>query len=229
MSNPEIAALQAEIRRQDAEIQHLKAELIDRPSIEELQHAFNDLILTFNSLNDLLRENAVLRGRELAEFNTKATEAVKNAQFPIEKLLVLNAYLRQQIGHVGRALKTRQPTTPTDQGIIRQAITKIGLRAMAIVEHVKIIAEGKKEVAFDSAQTRDFLAGREGKPPSRRDTIRALRRAEQICPALRCGHRPNDGRQTTRLTASVVELQDSPIFGYRDLWQRSGRNASLSV
>lgn len=175
----------------------------------ELQRFFDDLILTFNSLNDLIKDNGILRGRELAELNQKASHAVKAALSPIEKLLVLNAFIRQQIGHVGRTLKGRPPASPTDQGVIRQAITKIGLRALAIVEHVKTIAEGKKEVAFNSSQTRDFLAGREGKPPSRRDTIRALKRAEKICPALFCGHTPGDGRQTMRLTARAEDLKDS--------------------
>ncbi len=178
----------------------------------ELQHFFDDLILTYNSLNDLLKDQGTLRGRELAELNTRANQTVKAARSPMEKLLALNAYIRQQIGHVKRAMQARPPTTPTDQGVIRQAITKIGLRALAIVEHVKIIAEGKKEVAFNSAQTRDFLAGREGKPPSRRDTIRALRKAEKLCPALLCGHTPGDGRQTIRLTAKAEDLRHSNII-----------------
>ncbi len=178
-------------------------------SVSELQRFFNDLISTFNSLNDLLKDQGILRGKELAELNTRASQAVKAAQSPIEKLLVLNAFLRQQIGHVGRALKDRPPASPTDQGVIRQAITKVAIRAQAIVEHIKTIAEGKKEVAFNSSQTRDFLAGREGKPPSRRDTIRALKRAEKICPAIVCKPTPGDGRQTMRLTARAEDLKDS--------------------
>jgi hypothetical protein len=178
----------------------------------ELQHFFDDLVLTYNSLNALLKDQGILRGRELAELNTRANQLVKAARSPMEKMLALNAYIRQQIGHVKRAMQARPPTTPTDQGVIRQAITKIGLRALAIVEHVKIIAEGKNEVAFNSAQTRDFLAGREGKPPSRRDTIRALRRAEKLCPALLCGHTPGDGRQTMRLTAKADDLRHSDII-----------------
>jgi len=75
-----------------------------------------------------------------------------------------------------------------------------------------VIAEGKKEIAFNSGQARDFLAGREGRPPSRRDTIRALRRAEKLCPALICGHTPGDGRQTMRLTGKAEDLQDSRII-----------------
>jgi len=206
----------------------LAAAILEIPA-SELQHFFDDLILTFNSLNDLIKDNGILRGRELAELNTRASQAVKAARSPMEKLLILNAYIRQQMGHIGRTMKARPNTTPTDQGVIRQAITKIQLRAVAIVEHIRTIAEGNKEVAFNSAQTRDFLAGREGKSPSRRDAIRALRRAEKLCPALRCGHTPGDGRQTIRLIAKVEELQDSPIFGYRDLWQRSDRRVALCL
>ena len=175
----------------------------------ELQHFFDDLVLTFNSLNDLLKDQGILRGKELAELNTRANQAVKAARSPIEKLLVLNAYIRQQIGHVGRSLQARPPTTPTDQGVIRQAITKIQLRAQAIVEHVRVLAEGKEKVSLNSGQARQFLAGREGKPPSRRDAIRALRRAEKLCPVLQCGHTPGDGRQTMRLTAKAEDLKDS--------------------
>ena len=195
----------------------------------ELQHFFDDLILTFNSLNDLLKDNGILRGKELAELNTRANQAVKAEKSPIGKLLLLNAFIRQQIGHLGRALQTRQPTTPTDEGVIRQAITKIQLRAIAIVDHIRTLAEGKKEISLNSGQARQFLAGREGKPPSRRDAIRALRRAEKLCPALVCGHTPGDGRQTMRLTAKVEELKDASIMGYHDLWQRSDRRVALSM
>jgi hypothetical protein len=176
--------------------------------VSELQHFFNDLISTFNSLNDLLREDAILRGKELAELNTRANQAVKAALSPIEMLLVLNAYIKQQIGHIGRALQARPPTSPTDQGVIRQAITKIQLRAQAIVDHVRVLAEDKKEISFNSGQARQFLAGREGKLPSRRDAIRALRRAEKLYPVLVCDHTPGDGRQTMRLTARAEDMKD---------------------
>jgi hypothetical protein len=121
-------------------------------------------------------------------------------------------------------LKGRPPVSPTDQGVIRQAITKIGLRALAIVDHIKVLAEGKKEISLNSSQARQYLAGREGKPPSRRDAIRALRRAEKICPAIVCKPTPNDGRQTIRLTAKAEDLKDSSFVEEslnRDTRQRS--------
>ena len=186
-------------------------EIVEIP-LCELQGFFKDLIEVYNTLNEVLKDAGILRGRELAEINTKASSAVKAEKSPIGKLILLNVYIKQEIRHIHNALKTRPASAPTAEGKIRQAITKIQLRASAIVEHVKTIAQGKKEVALNSSQARDFLSGREGKPPSRRDTIRALKRAEKICPALACGHTPNDGRQTTRLTAKVDDLKQSDII-----------------
>lgn len=181
-------------------------------SVSELQGFYEELIQTYNALAEILQDNGIMRGRELAELSTKHNRAVKAEKSPIGKLLLLNAFIRQQIKLIGDALKTRPPASPTAEGKIRQAITKIQLRAQAIVEHVRVIAEGKKEIAFNSGQARDFLAGREGRPPSRRDTIRALRRAERLCPALICDHTPNDGRQTMRLTGRAEDLQDSGLI-----------------
>ena len=186
-------------------------EILEIP-VSELQALFTDLIQVYDTLNEVLKDAGILRGRELAEMNTKASNAVKAEKSPVGKLIILNAYIKQEIKHIHNALKTRPASAPTEEGKIRQAITKIQLRASAIVEHVKTIAQGKKEVAFTSCQARDFLSGREGKPPSRRDTIRALKRAEKICPTLACDHTPNDGRQTTRLTAIVEDLKQSNII-----------------
>ncbi len=179
--------------------------------ISELQGFFDELIVTYNSLNDLLKDQGILRGRELAEMNARANQAVKSEKSPLGKLMLLNAFIRQQITSVKKALQARPPATPTDQGVIKQAITKIQLRALAIVEHVKTLAEGKEKISLNSGQARQFLAGREGKPPSRRDAIRALRRAEKVCPALTCDHTPGDGRQTMRITAKAADLKDSEI------------------
>ena len=186
-------------------------EILEIP-VSELQALFRDLIQVYDTLNEALKDAGIMQGRELGEMNTKASNAVKAEKSPIGKLTLLNAYIKKEIWHIRNALKMRPTFTPTGEGKIQQAITKIQLRASAIVEHVKTIAQGKKEVAFNSSQARDFLSGREGKPPSRRDTIRALRRAEKICPALACGHTPNDGRQTTRLTATADNLKQAHIL-----------------
>jgi hypothetical protein len=185
-------------------------DIIEIP-ISQMQGFFDELIVTYNALNDLLKESSILRGRELAELNENAMRAIKSEKSPVGKLLLLNVFIRQQISHIRKALKAGSPASATDQRTIRQAISKIQLRALSIVEHIKSIAEGKKEVALNSSHARQFLAGREGQEPSRRDTIRALRRAERICPALNCGHTPYDGRATIRLTAKVEDLKSAEI------------------
>ena len=186
-------------------------EIIEIP-VSELQALFEDMIQIYDTLNEVLKEAGILRGRVLAELNVKASRAVKQEKSPIGKLAILNAYIKQEIRHIHDALTIRPNSAPSEDGRIRQAVTKIQLRASAIVEHIKTIAQGKREISFNSSQARDFLSGREGIPPSRRDTIRALRRAERICPALDCDHTPNDGRQTVRLTANTDDLKNSDII-----------------
>ncbi len=192
--------------------------------LSELQHVLKEALDVFNQAVELVRDAGILRGRELAKLTTRASDLLKATHSPLEKLMILFAYQRRLLTMIREALKTRPPTAPTDQGIIRQAITKIQLRAVAIIDHVKTLAEGKEKIALDSSQARQYLAGREGKPPSRRDAIRALRRAEKICPALQCGHTPNDGRQTMRVIAKTEDLKDSQIVEEsrdRDRRQRS--------
>jgi hypothetical protein len=196
--------------------------------LSELQGLLDEMVLTHNELAELVRDSGVLRGRELARLTEAHSEALKAEKSPITKLLLLNAYIRQFLTKIREALKSR----PAEGGKVVQVVTKIAARAAQIIEYVKTIAQDepkRKEIALDSQQARILFSGASGEPVSRKETIRAMKRAEALWPALRCGHRPNDGRQTTRLTASVEELQDSPIFGYRDLWKRSGRDVSLSV
>ena len=181
-----------------------KADIVppDDPILEiplsELQGLLNEMVLTHNQIAETVRDAGILRGRELARMVTRASDSLKATRSPIEKLQLINAYIRQLLAKIRDAPKDKP------QGIVRQAITKIQLRAEAIVDHIRTLAEGKEKVALSSPQARQFLAGREGKPVSRRDCIRALHRAERICPALECGH--IGGRATTRLTAITGDL-----------------------
>lgn len=206
-------------------------EIVEIP-LSELQGIFNELIGTYNLLNDLLKDQGILRDRELAELNTQATQSLKAEKWPMSKINLLNAFIRKQITHIKKALQARPPAKATNEGRISQAITKIQLRALAIIEHINVMAEGKKEVAFNSSQARQFLAGREGKPPSRRDAIRALWRVGKICPALVCDHTPNDGRQTMRLIAKVDDLKHSEFINpdmVRDRRQRSRIDEAMVI
>lgn len=193
-------------------------QLVELP-VSELQAVLEDLVLVYNQISEMVRDAGILRGRELAKIVTKATDSIKAAKSPTEKLLLINAYIKQLLTKIREGLKSR----PVDGGKVIQVISKIQARAIQIIDYIKTYADDpfkRKEIAFDSQQARILFSGAGGDPVSRRDTIRAMRRAEKIWPALTCGHRPNDGRQTVRLTAKTEELQDTPVMGYRDLRQR---------
>ena len=193
----------------------------------ELQGLLNEMLLTHNQLAELVRDSGILRGRELARLTEDHAAALKAEGSSITKLMLLNAYIRKFLTKVRDALKTR----PQEGGKIVQVCSKIMARAIQIVEYIKIITQDdpkRKEIALDSQQARMLFSGAGGEPVSRKETIRAMRRAETFWPVLKCGHRPNDGRQTTRLTAKVGELKDVPVISYRDLWQRSDKRVALS-
>jgi hypothetical protein len=172
--------------------------------LSELQGWLDEMLITHNQLVELIQVTGIMRGKELAKITEDHTRALKAEKTPLGKILLVNAFTRQLIAILRRALQSRSVSPSKKEGI-RQAITKIQLRAECLINHIKTLAEGKEKVALNSSQARQFLAGREGKPVSRRDCIRALHRAEKICPALECGHL-GDGRATTRLTGRVQEL-----------------------
>jgi hypothetical protein len=196
--------------------------------VSELQLVLDEAVDLFNQAAELVRDAGILRGRELARLLTKASDSLKATHSPTEKLMLVFAYLKQLLAKIRQALKSR----PEEGGKVIQVVTKIMARAVQIIEYVKTISQEdpkRKEIALDSQQARILFSGAGGEPVSRKETIRAMKRAEALWPALKCGHRPNDGRQTTRLTANVEVLQDSPVIGYRDLWKRSDRRVALSL
>ena len=197
--------------------------------LSEFQGLLQEMVLTLNQIAEMIRDAGILRGRELSKMVTRASDSLKATRAPMEKLQLLNAYIRQLLTKIREALKGR----PTDANKVVQVCSKIQARAIQIVEYIKTITSDdllrRKEIALDSQQARILFSGASGEPVSRKETIRAMRRAEALWPALNCGHRPNDGRQTMRLTAKVEELKDVPTIGYRDLWQRSDKRVALSL
>jgi hypothetical protein len=195
--------------------------------LSELQGLLNEMTLTYNQVAITISDAGILRGRELSKMTTKANDSLKATHSPVEKLQLLNAYIRQLLAKIRDTLKSR----PAEGPKIVQVLSKIQARAIQIVDYIKTTVQdgSRKEIALDSQQARLIFSGAGGEHVSRKETIRAMRRAETLWPALRCGHRPNDGRQTTRLTAKVEELQDAPIIGYRDIWQRLDRRIALSM
>jgi hypothetical protein len=201
-----------------------KADDIVEIPVSELQALYNSSVSLFNDILDIVREERLLNKRDSAELMINAQSTIKNEKSPIQKLILLNAFIRKALKPIREAICYR-PAANTTERII-QASTKIKLRAVMLYEHVKTIAKSesrKKDFAFGSPDVRTFLAGKEGQAPSRRDAIRAMERAESLFSALRCEHTPNDGRQTMRLIAKVDDLNSCEIIKEdceRDKWQR---------
>lgn len=177
-------------------------ETIELP-VSEFQNVISDSINLYNQLAEAAKDSGIIRGKELAKMTAKAQESIKATRSPCEQLLLINAYAKQLLARIRTALKKG---IPANQGTIRQAITKIQLRAEALVSHIRTLAKGKEKVSLSSPQARQYLAGMEGKPVSRRDCIRALHRAEKICPSLMFDHTPGDGRATSRIIAKSRDL-----------------------
>lgn len=200
----------------------------DDPILEipasELQVLYNSSVALFNEILDIAREERLLDKKESAQLLMSAQNTIKNEKSPIQKLILLNAFIRKAFKPIREAISRRPAANATEK--IIQASTKIKLRAVMLFEHVKTIAKGenrKKDFALGSPEVRTFLAGKEGQAPSRRDAIRAMEKAESLFPALRCEHTPNDGRATMRLVAKVDDLDYCAIIKEdreRDKWQR---------
>jgi len=179
--------------------------------LSDLQGLLSEIVSTYNAMVELVKDSGILRGRDLARLTTKANDSLLAARSPIEKLLLLNAFIRQLLARLREAMKAQ----PRQAGRIVQVVSKIQARAVKLVDYIQAKAEGRKEISLDSSEARAMLAG-SGEKVSRKECIRAMRRAEKLCPALECDHRPGDGRQTMRLTGFAKDLLNC------DLWQRSG-------
>jgi hypothetical protein len=191
---------------------------------ESLTAVLKDAVEIFNLLSELVKDEKILYGRRLAELSTRANDAIQAEPDQGQKILLCHAFTRQQITHIKKALKTRAPAAGTEEQPRPQPITRIMLRAQAIAAHIQVLAkDAKSKIAFTSRDARTYLAGLEGKTPSRRDTIRAFHRAAKLCPAIDLESVPGDGRETKRLildakNLAVPEIEEN---AGRTMWQRS--------
>jgi len=194
--------------------------------LSEFQHILEDLVSVYNQMAEVVKISGILRGKELARLTEEHTRSLKAERSPITKILLLNAFLKQFLTKIRDHLKTR----PSEGGKIIQVVSKVMARAVQIVDYIKTVAldSPRKEIALDSQQARILFQGAGSEPVSRKETIRAMRRAEALWPALQCNHRANDGRRTMRLTGIVEDLKDVPIMEYSDSWQRSGSRVATS-
>ena len=153
--------------------------------LSEFKHILEDLTLTYNLVAETVRDGGILRGRELAKMTTDASNSLKATRSPIEKVILLNAHTRRLLSKITEALKSR----PSQEGgRVIQVCTKVMARAVQIIDYLKTYGEGdpsgKRDVGLDSQQARLLFKGADKEGVSRRDTIRAMKRAEALWPAL---------------------------------------------
>jgi len=86
------------------------------------------MVLTHNQIAEMIRDAGILRGRELSKMVTRASDSLKATRSPIEKLQLLNAYIRQLLSKIREALKSR----PEEGGKVIQVLSKIQARAIQI-------------------------------------------------------------------------------------------------
>ena len=160
--------LEAENARLKARVQELE---------EDLQTVFINVTETFEAVATALKDQAVLRGKDMAAFMEPAKEAAKEG----DSIRVL-AYARQGITKLKKAL--HDSPIPTLKAIADPekprlvALPKTQLRALEIKERLEEC--GLK--TFSSRDARQYISGVEGEEPSRRDTIRALKQTVKLLP-----------------------------------------------
>ena len=73
--------------------------------VSEFQDLLNELTTTYNLVAEMVRDSAILRGRELARMTTEASNSIKATGSPIDKVLLLNAHTRRLLAKVREAPK----------------------------------------------------------------------------------------------------------------------------
>ena len=191
---------------------------------EELQTVFINVTETFEAVATTLKDQAVLRGRDLAEFMEPARQAAKEG----DSIRVL-AYTRQCISKLRKALQDspvpaiKAIAAPEKPRLI--AVSKIELRAVEIKERIE--ESGVK--TFSSRDARQYIAGVEGEEPSRRDTIRALKQTVKMLPQYALEVVGGISRLICRDSRPPGEraVYDEAEKRERNQWQRHGMNIAL--
>ena len=203
-------------------------------AVSDLNLVLEDLVSIYNNKVETIRKCGIEHGRELARAIESNTLALKAEKDPMQKMLLLHAFIKQLDSKVNAALNTKTH----EGGKNINVTTKIKARAIQIIDYVRVIIADdpkRKEISLDSSQCRILFSGKENSGKvSRRDTLRAMQRARTYWPDLRLEHRPNDGRRTMRLIGETKNISIPPEFEYTDtkpkgsIWQRS-RLDELSV
>ena len=145
------------------------------------------------------------------------------------KIHLLNIYIRRHVIRIREALKARPAV---GGGTVVKVATKIAARAISIIDHIKTLSRAdptRKDITLDSSHARTLFSGADREQVSRKETIRAMRRAEKLWPALLCSHRPGDARQTMRISARAEDIAYAPEVDHCFNWQRSSQSIGLSL
>jgi hypothetical protein len=207
--------LKARVRELEARVRELEG---------DLQVVFLNTVDTFEAVATSLKDQAVLRGRDLAEFMEPAREAAKEG----DTIRVL-AYARQGVSKLRKALQDspvpaiKAIAAPEKPRLI--AVSKIELRAVEIKERIE--ESGLK--TFSSRDARQYIAGVEGEEPSRRDTIRALKQTVKMLPQYALEIVGGISRLICRDTRPPGEraVYDEAEKKDRNQWQRQGLTVAL--
>lgn len=208
----------------EAENAMLKARIAELE--EELRTVFLNVVETFEAVSVTLKDQAVLRGKDMAAFMDPAREAAKEG----DSIRVL-AYARQGVAKLRKTLQ--DSPVPSIKAIADSekprlvAVPKTQLRALEIKERLE--ESGLK--TFSSRDARQFIAGKEGEEPSRRDTIRALKQTVKLLPQYALEVVGGISRLICRDCRPEVERHyDDEMRAEeekRSLWQRQGWRVAL--
>jgi len=188
----------------------------------DLQTVFLNVVETFEAISSVLKDQAILRGKDMAQFMQPAKEATEEGDS-----IRLLALARQGISRLRRALQSSPVTSikaVADQAPpLLVAMTKIELRAHEIRQQIE--TTGSK--VFSSRDAKLYLAGKEGQEPSRRDVIRSLKRVVKLLPRYVLEVTGNMSRLICRDTRTDIEISISEKEEKRSLWQRTGMALAL--
>lgn len=207
--------LKARVRELEVRVQELE---------RDLQTVFINVTETFEAVAITLKDQAILRGKDMAAFMEPAREAAKEG----DSIRVL-AYARQGISKLRKALQDspvpaiKVIAAPEKPRLI--AVSKIELRAVEIKERIE--ESGVK--TFSSRDARQYLSGVEGEEPSRRDTIRALKQTIKMLPQYALEVVGGISRLICRDSRPPGEraVYDEAEKKDRNQWQRHGMNIAL--
>ena len=131
--------------------------------MSEFQGLLNELTTTYNLVAEMVRDSAILRGRELARMTTEASNSIKATGSPIDKVLLLNAHTRRLLAKVREALKTGPHRSRKGDSSLLQDHGKSRTDHRLRENQIQDDPFKRKEISLDSQQARFLLSGKNPK------------------------------------------------------------------